>query len=169
MQESNVNTDSWYKEPWTWLVFGLPLTAVIAGITTVFIAYSDPPDLVPGHWKKDGKAIVELFDAKQTSINLNLSATGSFVNDNAVIKLNQSVDSNSVQLNFIHPTQGEKDQQATLHKIGEMEYSGFLPTLSAGKYKVILAPASQATQETQTMWTLTATISWPADQLRLTP
>lgn len=166
MPESPTDPRPGYKEPWVWLVFGLPLTAVIAGITTVFIAYSNPPDLVPGHWKKDGKAIVELFDTMQTSIDMNLSAMGSFENDNVVIRLNQQVDSNSVHMNFVHPTQGEKDQQTTLHKIGKMEYSGFLPSLSAGQYKVIL---ESNPQNAETLWMLTGTMSWPTDQLHLQP
>ncbi len=32
----------WWKEPIMWLVVGGPLTAVIAGLTTVYIAVSNP-------------------------------------------------------------------------------------------------------------------------------
>jgi len=30
----------WYREPMLWLVIGIPLATVVAGITTVVIAYS---------------------------------------------------------------------------------------------------------------------------------
>ena len=48
---------SWYKEPWAWLVFILPLSAVVAGITTVIIANTNPDTLVTGDYYKKGKAI----------------------------------------------------------------------------------------------------------------
>ena len=48
---------SWYREPWAWLVFILPFTAVVAGITTYIIANTDPDSLVVGDYYKSGKAI----------------------------------------------------------------------------------------------------------------
>ena len=48
---------SWYREPWAWLVFILPFTAVVAGIATYIIANSDPDTLVVGDYYKTGKAI----------------------------------------------------------------------------------------------------------------
>ena len=48
---------SWYREPWAWLVFILPFTAVVAGIATYIIANTDPDPLVVGDYYKTGKSI----------------------------------------------------------------------------------------------------------------
>ena len=48
---------SWYQEPWAWLVFILPFTAVVAGIATFIIANTNPDTLVVGDYYKKGKAI----------------------------------------------------------------------------------------------------------------
>ncbi len=48
---------SWYREPWAWLVFILPFTAVVAGITTYIIANTNPDTLVVGDYYKTGKTI----------------------------------------------------------------------------------------------------------------
>lgn len=37
-------TRAW-REPWMWLVLGLPATVVVAGFVTLFIAASDPQPL----------------------------------------------------------------------------------------------------------------------------
>ena len=47
----------WYKEPWAYLVFILPLSAVIAGISTYIIANTNPDTLVVGDYYKKGKSI----------------------------------------------------------------------------------------------------------------
>ena len=48
---------SWYREPWAWLVFALPFSAVVAGIGTYIIANTDPDTLVVGDYYKKGKSI----------------------------------------------------------------------------------------------------------------
>ena len=56
----------WYKEPWAWLVFFLPFSAVVAGIGTVIIANTDADTLVAGDYYKKGKAInLELTKIKR--------------------------------------------------------------------------------------------------------
>lgn len=156
----------WYLEPWVWLVIGLPLASVVGGITTLFIAISEPPDLVPGHWKKDGKAIVQLFEAEQASIDMKLNATTKFLGNNVVITLNQPVEDTALQVHFIHPTRGENDQVTTLHKIGVNEYSGILPPLVDGNYRVVLDSDPQTAAKP---WRLTASVVWPTEQLDFIP
>jgi len=56
----------WYKEPWAWLVFFLPFSAVVAGIATYIIANHEPDALVIGEYYKEGKAInLQLAKIKQ--------------------------------------------------------------------------------------------------------
>jgi len=51
------DTKPWYKQFWPWFIIALPASAVIAGITTVFIAFENADSLVVDDYYKEGKAI----------------------------------------------------------------------------------------------------------------
>ncbi|MDH3789193.1 MAG: FixH family protein [Xanthomonadales bacterium] len=36
----------WYREPWPWVAIAIPLAAVIMGMTTLYLAISNPDYLV---------------------------------------------------------------------------------------------------------------------------
>jgi hypothetical protein len=36
----------WYREPWPWVAIGIPLAAVIMGMTTLYLAIANPDYLV---------------------------------------------------------------------------------------------------------------------------
>lgn len=36
----------WYREPWPWVAIAIPLVAVIMGMTTLYLAVSNPDYLV---------------------------------------------------------------------------------------------------------------------------
>ena len=36
----------WYKEPWPWVAIAIPLAAVIMGLTTFYLAVTNPDYLV---------------------------------------------------------------------------------------------------------------------------
>lgn len=100
----------WYKEPMAWLVFFLPFSAVVAGITTFLIAIDDPDDLVTGDYYKKGKAInlevgkVKLAQKLGMKFALQLK-------DNVLVIKPTGIDKKFPILNvsFYHPTLAEKD------------------------------------------------------------
>jgi hypothetical protein len=51
------DTRRWYREPWVWLLISLPMTAVIAGMVTLYLAVSTSDGLVVDDYYKRGKAI----------------------------------------------------------------------------------------------------------------
>ena len=100
----------WYTEPWAWLVFFLPFSAVVAGIGTYIIANNDPDPLVVGEYYKKGKAINQelskikfaqklgmRFDLRYQNNSLEIKPTGI----EKVFPL--------LNVNFYHPTLPEKD------------------------------------------------------------
>lgn len=48
------------KEPWMWLVLGLPATVVVAGFVTLFIAASNPEAIVSEPHKKLGFTVQQV-------------------------------------------------------------------------------------------------------------
>ena len=100
----------WYKEPWAWLVFILPFTAVVAGIATYIIANHEPDPLVVGEYYKEGKAInVQLAKVKLAQ-KLGIKFELQYANDKLVIKPTGIEKSFPLlNVNFYHPTQDFKD------------------------------------------------------------
>ena len=51
------DTKRWYAEPWVWLLIALPMTAVIGGMITIYLAVTTSDGLVVDDYYKRGKAI----------------------------------------------------------------------------------------------------------------
>ncbi len=50
---SSPTSKPWYREPWPWFLISLPAAAVIAGLTTVWIAANSADGLVVGSRASD--------------------------------------------------------------------------------------------------------------------
>lgn len=57
MKEKN---GSMMKEPWMWVVLGLPAAVVVAGFVTLFIAASNPEAIVSEPHKKLGFTVQQV-------------------------------------------------------------------------------------------------------------
>ncbi len=132
---------SWYKEPWAWLVFILPLTAVVAGITTLIIANTDPDSLVVGDYYKKGKAInVEISKIKQAQklgIKFALRLT-----DNELVIKPTGIEKKFplLNVNFYHPTQQEKDFYFAMTQDGSGNFRQSLSQNVSGKWRITITP-----------------------------
>lgn len=40
-------TQPWYRHGWLWFVIAVPMSAVVAGVATLFIAIENGPERVP--------------------------------------------------------------------------------------------------------------------------
>ena len=54
------NSNSMMKQPWMWLVLGLPATVVVAGFVTLWIAASDPQTIVVEPHNKVGFTVEQV-------------------------------------------------------------------------------------------------------------
>lgn len=154
----------WYKEPWAWLVFFLPFSAVVAGITTLIIANDDPDDLVVGEYYKKGKAInLELSKVKRAQklgmkFGLKLSNNELVIKPTGIEKIFPLIN-----INFYHPTQQEKDFYLALTPDGNGHFRHQFDHSVAGKWKVTLAPF-------ENNWKIDATITLPqTDFIEIAP
>ena len=132
---------SWYKEPWAWLVFILPLSAVVAGITTVIIANTNPDTLVTGDYYKKGKAInLELTKiklAQKLGIKFSLK-----LSDQELVIKPTGIEKKFPRLNvsFFHPTQAHKDFFLALTPNGNGNFRQALETKVTGKWRITISP-----------------------------
>jgi hypothetical protein len=106
----------WYKHGWLWLVIGLPLSAVVAGITTVFIAAYNPDSLVADEYYKEGLAINAVIDREQHARDLGLKARMEISEDRLRLEL-QGVDVDQIKVKFFHPTRSAYDQELLLPQV----------------------------------------------------
>lgn len=60
----NKDKKSMMKEPWMWLVLGLPATVVVAGFITLWIAASDPQTIVSEPHSKVGFTVQQVQSVK---------------------------------------------------------------------------------------------------------
>lgn len=131
---------SWYKEPWAWLVFILPFTAVVAGIATYIIANTNPDTLVVGDYYKKGKAInLELTKIKQAQ-KLGMRFSLKLTNNELVIKpTGIEKEFPLLNLNFYHPTLAEKDFTLALTPDGNGYFRHDFDTPVSGKWRLTMS------------------------------
>ena len=128
----------WYKQFWPWVLIALPLSSVIAGLSTLYIAVVNQDDLVIEKWSKDGKAIFSDNSRFQAAEQLGLrgeisvdSLTGEVflqLRSNGVVSEKEPgfVYPDFLLLDIIHPTMASRDQNIRLSKVANHYYKGQL-------------------------------------------
>jgi hypothetical protein len=137
----------WWREPMVWLVGGLPLTAVIAGLTTVWIASRNADDLVKEGYVKEGMTVGQIQESDRVAENLGLVAEASVVEGRIRLAIS-STQANRIMpamilLTLAHPTDALQDSAVVLKHAGDGLYLGPAPSLPAGKRHVLLESAEQ--------------------------
>jgi uncharacterized protein len=149
----------WYREPWPWFLMSLPATAVIAGLTTVWIAYQSADGLVVGDYYKAGLAVNQTLAREDTARALGITATLHTEHGVLALSLAGRLKTYPEQLilTLAHPTRQGMDQILTLQHTGSGHYRATLPAMHAGKWHVELA-------DTASTWRLSGVLHTPFSQ-----
>ncbi|MCP5279370.1 MAG: FixH family protein [Thiobacillus sp.] len=132
----------WWKERMVWLIIALPLSAVVAGLTTVYIAARDPDDLVKADYVKTGMAVVAPREALASAARLGISARLAHEEGTLLLNVeNLPADGEALQLTLVHPTKVELDQIIPLQVVGQGKYQAQVALTGQGKRHLILEPA----------------------------
>jgi hypothetical protein len=149
----------WYREPWPWFLISLPATAVIAGVTTVWIAATSADGLVVGDYYKAGLAINQTLARDDAARALALTAT--LKNEDGALALtlagHMKAYPEQLTLTLAHPTRQGLDQTLALSHAGGGHYRTALPALAAGKWHAQLA-------DTASTWRLSGVLYTPFSQ-----
>lgn len=144
----------WFREPWPWLLAIMPLTAVIAGGFTVWLAITSNDGLVVDDYYKQGKAINQ--NRKRDRLAQSFGIRAQLLPQGATLRMQlegrMPTPPGQLILKIMHPTRGGDDHDVRLDWDGSA-YSGRLPRLAGAHYKVQLTPEFGD-------WRLTGT--WPA-------
>ena len=147
-----------YKEAWAWFVFILPATAVVAGITTYFIANHNPDPLVVGDYYKKGKAInLQLSKIKHAQklgmrFSLKLAKNELVIKPTGIEKVFPVLN-----LNFYHPTLAEQDFYLALTADGNGNFRHVFDEAVKGKWRLTITPF-------ENHWKIQDTITLPQSE-----
>lgn len=129
-----------------WLIIGLPLAAVVAGIITVAIAARNADTLVEGDIHKEGLAFHRSTERDQLAGRLGLSAAVQLTDDRLRVELQGRLDPAPewITLSFVHPTDAHRDIKTTLARLDSGLYGGKVGELDGVNYQVVVEPADNA-------------------------
>ena len=159
MTNTTLHSKPWYREPWPWFLMSLPATAVVAGLTTVWIAVQSDDGLVVGDYYKEGLAINQTLARDDAARALALAATMKSERGELLLTLAGHLKTYPVQLTLTlaHPTHQGMDHTLTLHYAGGGHYRAALPAMPAGKWHAQLTDSASA-------WRLSGVLHSPFDQ-----
>ena len=126
----------WYREPWPWLLMAGPVTVVVAGLFTAWLAVIHEDGLVADDYYKQGLAINKVIRRESAASSLDLHARILF-GDNRVRVLLSGVAPQELDLQLVHPTRAGLDRVARLAASGDGWYDGLIDTRGA-RWHVVL-------------------------------
>lgn len=149
----------WYREPWPWFLVSLPATAVVAGLTTAWIAFKTADGLVVGDYYKEGLAINQTLERDDAARALGLIATLKSVDGTLMLTLAGHLKTYPGQLvlTLAHPTHQGMDHTLTLNAAGGGRYLAALPAMPNGKWHAQLV-------DTASTWRLAGVLHSPFTQ-----
>lgn len=123
-QSMNADDRPWYRQPWPWFLISLPAIAVIAGLTTYFIAARGFDGPIVADYYKQGLAINEELGRSERARSLGIEAQitlgGLAVGEQVRIELTAAQPlppEAALRLRLIHPGRRDADRLAVLSRI----------------------------------------------------
>ncbi len=143
----SVRSNVWYRNPLVWMMIALPASSVIAGLSTVVIAFRVFDGVVVDDYYARGKAINVTIERDVAAQRRGLAAVASLLPEvdatsgAAPTSVEVTVSARDVaalpavlKLAFLHATHGGADAQVELARSASGLYRAALPPLAPGKY-----------------------------------
>lgn len=156
----------WYREPLVWLIILFPLTAVVAGFATLYIAIESNDGLVVDDYYERGQHINQVLDRDNAALAAGLRASVTVDYKTRMIDMTLSAKSkehlpNQVRLRWLNATRAGHDRESTLTRVAGGRYRAPLPALIEGHWYLQLEAQD---------WRLNGSVNVPdATDITLTP
>ena len=128
----------WYREPWVWLMIALPMTAVIGGMITIYLAVTTSDGLVVDDYYKRGKTINKDLARDDAAARYQLRASIELdLQDNRMqlqLESANAVLPKVLTFSLLHPTQPGHDQVISLQHAGDGVYYGAIDEVARGNW-----------------------------------
>lgn len=134
-------TRSWYREPLVWMIIAIPLTAVIVGLTMLFIAIRTDDGLVVDDYYKRGKEINLVLARDQAASRRGLHGDGHLnaATQRVELRLAATQDGSlpeQIRVRWLHATRSGHDLEQTLEPGSPGRYTARFPDLAPGHWHV---------------------------------
>lgn len=131
---------TWHKEPMVWLLIALPLAAVIGGALTIWLATHNADALVSDDYYKVGMAPLQRKAKDERAAAMALRAELLVQQGNLQVRLTGKLAAEPPALILVlaHPSDADADIQLHLARVAAGTYQGPLPTIPAGKRRLVL-------------------------------
>ncbi len=149
----------WYRVPFVWLLIALPLTAVVAGFVTLWLAIRSDDGVVEDDYYRQGKEINRVLARDRAAAKLGLESTLELdaVQHELALRLRARPEAKlppAVEIRFLHATRAGLDQSLIVPRNGDGAYRTPLPPLAPGHWNVQLAADD---------WRLTGSLHVPGE------
>lgn len=130
----------WYQQLWPWLLISMPLTAVVAGLATWYIAWKSNDGLVADDYYKRGVEINKVLNSEETARRLGLVAN--LTQTSAGLRLSIKAEREIVfperlRLLVVSPVRSGQDRVIELIRENDV-YLGSMDTLPPGRWNLLL-------------------------------
>ena len=132
---------SWYREPWPWIVMAGPAIVVVAGVITAVIAWRTSDGLVTDDYYKQGLVINQTLQRDEKAQTLHISAQVLFNPQRDRVRLvvtGQPLGAEALRLALLHPTLAGRDQDVALKMVSPGLYEAALQPLREGTWRIQL-------------------------------
>ena len=133
-----MKSESWYRNPWVWLIIALPIVSLLRGVATVIITNKNQPDMVVDDYYKKGKAINQELTLYDNAAELGISLQGK-VNEHR-IEIKSPTKFNALKVKMIHSTLAAQDFDLVLTPNAIGSLSSSIDTIMLGKWEIVIMP-----------------------------
>lgn len=136
----------WYGQFWPWVLIGLPAVSVAVSVLTLVLALGGADSVVGDDWYKRGLAINQDLDRTAAAARLGIAASVAIdpARGELIVTLDHAAADEALALELQHPTLAARDRRYLLAPSGPAAYRAELGAVPAGRWYVVLAPASGA-------------------------
>ncbi len=145
----------WYREPWPWVLIAIPLSGVLGGIATVWIAAETSDGLVVDDYYRQGLAINRVLERERRARELGVGAQVLFAGGRVRVVLRGAAPP-KIRLRLLHPTREGHDRELLLAGSGGV-YEAALDGLVPASWHVQLEPDDRS-------WVLKGRVRLPAPE-----
>ncbi len=142
------DTKPWYRQFWPWFIIALPASAVVAGLTTVWIAMQTTDSLVLHADDGVRKASDRRVSAQRLATELGLAALVDINADTGVVSATMRAGDladvpDALEFDLSHPAFADRDISITLNKAlpdadGNPVWVGHLVNIPDGRFYAVL-------------------------------
>lgn len=144
----------WYKEPYVWMLIGIPLSSVIVGTFFITISVINKDTLVRDNYYKDGLAYNQELQwdkkAKALDIRLEMQVNGNELHLQVINS--RQVLPNTLKVTLGHPTIPTKDRESHLQLTTDKRYIGFIEPTEDGRYYLLIESLEQQWRIRNDIW-----------------